>query len=190
MATLPNPRLRSRSGSVTLRRRPRRALMSMHICMNENYLLFSFPLRRPISGVLVKDFSWYGKENRSKSPFYPTMPPKVSSLWSPIGTVTLRKQRFVERNADVYRVRSITSRHAEFGQSIDGKIVRHLALALSGETVTVEGAEKELRRSGLSMPYQYGHKLHFFAQDVLIVLVASGQASHRAVGQRFEYDIA
>ena len=89
-----------------------------------------------------------------------------------------------------YRVTSITPQKAEFGQSIDGKIVRHLATALAGQTVTVEDAEKELRNSGLRLPYQYGYKLHFFAQDTLIVLIASGQASQSKVGRRFEYHIA
>ena len=115
---------------------------------------------------------------------------KPPSPWLVIGTVRLRKERKVERSADTYRVTSITPQKAEFGQSIDGKIVRHLAKALAGQTVTVEDAEKELRNSGLRLPYQYGYKLHFFAQDILIVLIASGQASQSKVGRRFEYHIA
>lgn len=115
---------------------------------------------------------------------------KPPSPWRVIGTVRLRKERKVERSADTYRVTSITPRKAEFAQSIDGEVVRHLAATLAGKTVTVEDAEKELRTSGLRLPYQYGYKLHFFAQDILIILVASGQASQTKVGRRFEYHIA
>jgi hypothetical protein len=57
---------------------------------------------------------------------------KPPSPWLAIGTVRLRKERKVERRADTYRVTSVTPRKAEFGQSIDGKIVRHLATALGG----------------------------------------------------------
>jgi len=110
--------------------------------------------------------------------------------WPTIGVVTLRRQYVVERNADVYRVRSSTPRQAEFAQLVEGPVVRHLAKALEGQTVTVEDAEKELRQSSLKLPYQYGYKLHFFAQNALVVLVASGQASRTKVGQRFEYHIA
>ena len=118
------------------------------------------------------------------------MPPKSPGSWSRVGTLTLRRQYIVERNADVYRVSSATPRQAEFGQLIEGSVVRYLAKALSGQAVWVEDADKALRKSGLKLPYQYGHKLHFFAQSALVVLVASGQASHRSVGARIEYDIA
>jgi hypothetical protein len=118
------------------------------------------------------------------------MPPKTPGNWSRIGTVKLRRQYLVERNADVYRVSSATPRQAEFGQLIDGPVVRYLAKALSGQTAWVEDADKALRKSGLKLPYQYGYKLRFFAQSALVVLVASGQASHRPAGARFEYDIA
>jgi hypothetical protein len=115
---------------------------------------------------------------------------KPQSPWIPIGTVRLRNEYAVERKADVYRVRSSTSRQAEFGQSIDGAIVRYLAKALSGRTVTVEEAQTVLRGSGLKLPYQYGYKLHFFAQSALVTLVASGNAAHSRSGRRFEYHIA
>jgi hypothetical protein len=118
------------------------------------------------------------------------MPPKTPGNWSRIGTVKLRREYLVERSADVYRVSSATPRKAEFGQLIDGSVVRHLAKALSGQTVWVEDVDKALRKSGLKLPYQYGFKLHFFAQSALVTLVASGQASHRHVGARIEYDIA
>jgi hypothetical protein len=118
------------------------------------------------------------------------MPPKSLAAWSPIGNVTLRRQYIVERNADVYRLRSSTLHGAEFVQLVDGPVVRYLAKVLQGQTVIVEDAEKALRKSGLKLPYQYGYRLKFLGQYVLTILVASGQASHRKAGHRFEYDIA
>ena len=77
-----------------------------------------------------------------------------------------------------------------FGQEVEGAVIRHLAKELEGQTVTVEEAEEVLRNSGLELPYQFGYKLHYYAQNVLVVLIASGQASHTKVGRRFEYHLA
>jgi len=112
------------------------------------------------------------------------------SQQGPIGVVTLRNKYQVHREADTFRVWSATARGADFGQIVRGEIVRHLAKALQGQTVTVPEAERALLNSGIPLPYNYGYKLHFFAQNVLIALVATGNASHRRVGRRFEYDIA
>ena len=107
-----------------------------------------------------------------------------------IAVVTLRNDYHVEREADTFRVCSATKRGAGFSQTIEGQIVRYLASALHGQTVTVPEAENALLKSGIKLPYSYGYKLRFFAQTVLIVLVASGNASHRRVGRGFDYDIA
>ncbi len=115
---------------------------------------------------------------------------KPHNAWHSVGVVTLRSQYHVERSADRYRIRSVTPRDAEFGQAVEGKVVRYLAKALEGQTVTVEQAISALLKSGLRLPYQYGHKLRYFTQDALVALVASGQASHTRVGRRFEYIIA
>lgn len=66
------------------------------------------------------------------------MPPKAPSIWSTIGIVTLRTEYHVERSGDVFRVRSSTPQGADYGQSIEGSVVRYLAKALEGQTVTVE----------------------------------------------------
>jgi hypothetical protein len=107
-----------------------------------------------------------------------------------IGTVTLRNEYYVNREADTYRVWSGNERGADFGQTVEGKIVRYLADALQGQTVTVPEAESALQKSGIRLPYKDGYKRHFFAQTVLVVLVATGSASHRRVGRGFEYDVA
>jgi hypothetical protein len=112
------------------------------------------------------------------------------SPWQPIGIVTLRNEYHVDRSADTYRIRNFTKRSAEFGQSVEGCVLRYMAKTLEGQTVTVEDAEEVLRKSGLQLPYGYGYKLHFYAQNVLVALVASGQASHSKTGNRFEYHIA
>ena len=104
--------------------------------------------------------------------------------------VTLRNEYHVDREADTFRVWSANRRGADYGQTVEGKIVRYLANALQGQTITVPEAETALRKSGMKLPYRGGYKLHFFAQDALVVLVATGNASHRSVGRGFEYDIA
>ena len=62
-----------------------------------------------------------------------------------IAVVTLRNDYHVEREADTFRVCSATKRGADFGQTVEGKIVRYLANALQGQTVTVLEAESALR---------------------------------------------
>jgi hypothetical protein len=107
-----------------------------------------------------------------------------------IGVVKLRRIYHVDRKADTFHIWSATERGADFGQAVEGKIVRYLAKTLQGQTVTVPEAASALLKSEIGLPYEYGHKLRFFAQNVLVVLVASKQASHRKVGNKFEYDLA
>lgn len=107
-----------------------------------------------------------------------------------IGTVTLRTTYRVTRDADTFHVSSANTRGADFGQSIEGQLIRYLAHALQGQTVTVPEAQSALLKSGIKLRYTYGYKLRFFAQYALIVLVATGNASHRRVGRSFEYHIA
>lgn len=107
-----------------------------------------------------------------------------------IGIVRLRNEYHVDRKADIFRVWSGNERGADFGQTVEGKIVRYLANALQGQTVTVPEAQSALVKSAFRLPYTYGHKLHFFTQSVLVVLVATGNASHRRVSRGFEYDVA
>jgi hypothetical protein len=115
---------------------------------------------------------------------------RKKSLQGQIAVVTLRNQYHVEREADTFRIWSATKRGADFGQTVEGKIVRYLANALQGQTVTVPEAQRALLKSAMRLPYSYGHKLHFFTQSVLVALVATGNASHRRVGRGFEYDVA
>jgi hypothetical protein len=112
------------------------------------------------------------------------------SDWLPIATVKLRNDYRVERSADQFRVRSVTDRDGEYGQLVKEEIVRHLGKTLRGQTVTVNEVERVLLKSGLRLPYRYGYKLHFFAQQSLVTLVACGRASHAKVGNRFEYHVA
>src|SRR5947209_5893678 len=98
--------------------------------------------------------------------------------WQPLGIVTLRNDYHVDRSADTYRVRSFTPRAAEYGQAVEGEVIRYLAKTLEGQTVTVEEAIGALLKSRLRIPYHDGYKLHFFAQNALVILVAAGQASH------------
>lgn len=41
----------------------------------------------------------------------------------------------------------------------------------------------------LALPYTYGYKLHFYAQDALVVLVALKQARLSKEGRRYLYHL-
>ena len=106
-----------------------------------------------------------------------------------VGNVRLRNTYRVESSPGEFRVSSLNSRGAEYGQLISTQIVDHLRNAARGQTISVDEAMRELVRSMLALPYRTGYKLRFFAQAVLVALVALGVATHTKVGHRFEYDI-
>lgn len=118
------------------------------------------------------------------------MVPPSQPSWSPVDTVILRNNYYVDRKGDTFRVSSTNERGGGFAQEVEGAVLRYLSRECEGQTLTVEEAEEFLARSGLDLPYSYGHKLHFFAQTVLVALVASGQASHAKSGRRFVYHLA
>jgi len=109
--------------------------------------------------------------------------------WRDIGRVRLRNTYCVECSANNFRVSSTSPKGAGYSQLVPEPVVTHFRKIACGQTVTVDEAMRALARSSLQLPYQYGYKLRFFAQNVLVVLVALGKACQTRVGHRFEYDI-
>jgi hypothetical protein len=109
-----------------------------------------------------------------------------------LGKVTLKNTYRVvlDSNGD-YRVTYKTPRGALYSQDVDAKIVEYVHKQFGGTTVTVPDVEVSLKHAlkTLPVPYAYGHKLQFYSQSVLLVLVAAGRASHVRSGPRFEYTI-
>ena len=107
-----------------------------------------------------------------------------------IGKVALRNAYHVlEDTEGNYKVTSKDARGAEYSQDVAAKVAEYVGNQLRGKTVVVADAVSLLEDAParLELPYQYGYKLHFYSQSVLIVLVATKQASYKRNGQRFEY---
>jgi hypothetical protein len=101
-----------------------------------------------------------------------------------IGSVMLRNEYTVYECLDCYEVESANRHGQRFTQEVQFQVVEFMRVRLAGLNVTSDeaAAALELAAKELSLPYAYGHKLKFYAQAVLIVLVALARASHKKVG--------
>lgn len=109
-----------------------------------------------------------------------------------MGTVTLRNPYRVGLNSNGdYKVTSKSSRGAGYSQEVAATVVDYVYKQCRGRTVTVADAKDLLEHAPKTLrgPFDYGYKLQFYAQDVLLVLVAIGRASYLKCGSRFEYTI-
>jgi hypothetical protein len=111
-----------------------------------------------------------------------------------IGQVELRNHRRVYYQNDSYRVEQInpTREQVTYSYDIPDKAVDYLYNQLNGCIVTPEEASTVLKpvAKNLNLPFTCGHKLDYYAQEVLVVLVALGKASLSKEGRRYFYTIA
>lgn len=107
-----------------------------------------------------------------------------------LGSVTLRNQRNVYLDGRSYLVEQI-GRGQLYTVQVARAVVDHLQSVLAGRVVTVEDAAAELEpiAERFRLPYTYGHKLQFYVQDALVVMVARGTADFEQVGRRFLYTV-
>lgn len=108
-----------------------------------------------------------------------------------IGELTLRNDRRVYESGNAYWVVQVDRHGTEHAQEITSNVIEYVGRRLAGQEVAVEDAVEVLSEAvtRLRLPFSYGHKLRFYVQDVLIVLVALDRADLRRVGPRFFYDI-
>jgi hypothetical protein len=109
-----------------------------------------------------------------------------------IGKVVLRNPYRVLMNSDgEFRVTHKNARGAEHSQDVASKVVQYVQKKFRGKTVSVADAQEllEAAPAQLGIPYDFGYQLYFYAQRVLIVLVAKRQATYGKCGRRFDYTI-
>lgn len=110
-----------------------------------------------------------------------------------IGKVELRNHHLVYYQEDSYRVEKVNPRKEQETHYYDipDKVVEYLSNELKGCKVRKEQASKVLKAANqLNLPFTYGHKLDFYAQEALVVLVALGQAILTKEGRAYFYTIA
>jgi hypothetical protein len=108
-----------------------------------------------------------------------------------VGSLELRNPRNVFRDGDWYFVEATDRNGKAYTERIPLAAVARVSDALKGRTAVVEDAVGVVSEcaSELSLPYTHGYKLHYYAQDILLVLVATGRASLKRKGRRFHYRI-
>lgn len=111
-----------------------------------------------------------------------------------IGQVELRNSRRVYYLEDFYRVEQVNPNREQVTYSYDipDKAVEYLYNQLKGRKVTKKDASTVLKpvAKSLNLPYSYDHQLDYYAQEVLVVLVALGKASLSKEGRGYFYSIA
>ena len=109
-----------------------------------------------------------------------------------VGEIILRSAyRILADSEGNYRVTHQDCHGAEYCQAVAVKVARYVQRKCQGETVTVAEARSVLESAPkeLEVPYDYGYKLGFYAQSVLLVLVATRQAEYSKIGQRFDFTV-
>jgi hypothetical protein len=109
-----------------------------------------------------------------------------------VSTVTLRNRyQVLQDSGGDYIVAHKDQRGASFTQDVEAAVVQNVFRRFTGSTVTVSDVDIFLAREpkALRGPYDYGHKLYFYAQAVLLILAATRRARRIKSGRRFEYQI-
>lgn len=108
-----------------------------------------------------------------------------------VAEVTLRKPYEVYRVGNEYHVERNVRPGTTYVTKVPKSHVERLAKLLTGRTTSTDEAANAVRSSmpRNDLPYSYGYKLRFYAQAVLIVLVALGMARKEKAGRRFLYSV-
>jgi hypothetical protein len=90
-----------------------------------------------------------------------------------------------------FEVTQIDPHGAEYKYTVSREAADLLCTLCTGECVTTKEASLRLapHAKKLALPYHYGHKLHYYTQEILLVLTASGRATSRKVGCGFKYQV-
>lgn len=106
-----------------------------------------------------------------------------------IGRVVLRNEYIVTESEGGWTVTSCDGKGRRFSQTVPLRIVSQAEATLRGEEWTVDRATDRLRSVAErdDWPFTYGHKLRYFVQTILVVLVALGRADPERNGRAFHY---
>lgn len=110
-----------------------------------------------------------------------------------IGEIRLKNLRLIYESPSEYVVVQIDRHGNRHEQDIPKVVAETVANILEGEQISVDEAtgilEPMIDDGIFQTPFTYGHKLHYYVQDDLLVLVAIGRAERRKGGRAFVYRI-
>ena len=108
-----------------------------------------------------------------------------------LATIELRNRRDIYKEGDEFLILQTDKKGREYKRSIPSFVVDYLSAQLKGKRVIREDAQEilEPKAAEFNLPYHYGHQLGFYAQDVLLVLVALDKATFTKEGRRYMYTV-
>ncbi|OHB79962.1 MAG: hypothetical protein A2Z25_08340 [Planctomycetes bacterium RBG_16_55_9] len=117
------------------------------------------------------------------------MCPKTIEL---IKEITLRNKHYIYRDGDNFRAVSVKKQGVEYVNIIPSENIQILNQLCQDKTVTKDKATIFFGANcdNLDLPYTYGHKLKYYVQDMLLILVAIGKATINKKGRGYLYHVS
>ncbi len=109
----------------------------------------------------------------------------------PLAKFKLRNLHEVYETDSGFEVTVIDRREVEHKYKVPQEAADLLCTLCIGECVTAEEASRRLAPHAkmLALEYHYDPKLRYYTQYILLALYATGRATIRKVGRRFEYQV-
>ena len=106
-------------------------------------------------------------------------------------TIELRNSRDIYRDGTEFLIVQKDKKGREYSRSVPSFVVDYLLMQLKGKRVIREDAQEilEPKAGEFNLPYHYGHQLGYYAQDVLLILVALDKATKTKEGRRYIYTV-
>ena len=114
-----------------------------------------------------------------------------SEDWTLLDRIHLRNPYEVYRQGDSYRVIGYSPNGQDYRHRVVGEAVRYLGERLRRRSVTAAQAAEILEpvATRFGLHYTYGDRLRYSAQDVLLILVALGEARVEKEGRSYVYHV-
>ena len=108
-----------------------------------------------------------------------------------LAEIKLRNAYRIYEEGNGYVVESEDKHGRVYQERVTNETATYLQDSCRGRVVTCEEAASCLERAAASLrlAYTYGYKLQFYTQNVLLVLVARGDAHAEKVGRAYHYEV-
>ena len=105
--------------------------------------------------------------------------------------INLRNVYRIYAEGDDYRVVQQDRHGGEHSRTIPSNVVDYVQKEFMGSRISAEEASLALEKVGdkFNLPYTYGYKLQYYAQSILLILVARRDASLEKKGRGYLYTI-
>jgi hypothetical protein len=110
-----------------------------------------------------------------------------------LGSITLRNKRKIYKTSAGFKVVTIDRHSEEYHRVFKKSDISFLREILKNKSVTVKEAVElvsDYIESGeIDIKYEYGHKLQYYIQDMILILVVIYKYNYRKNGNEYTYSI-